>query len=70
MNLPGNILSIPQRAYNYFRELFTSFLESRVTQSAPAPAPAPEPEPVSSFRRVQRGGTKKRRSRRRTRKYK
>lgn len=63
MNLPGNILSIPQQAFNYLKELFTSFLTPRVTE------PQPEPEIVSPFVRYrQRGGKtrKKNKSRKKT----
>jgi len=65
MNLPGNILSIPQRSYNFFKELFTSFLQARLAQ--PEPEPEAEPKIVSHFRPYQGRTKKRKKSRRRTR---
>ena len=66
MNLPGNILSIPQRSFNYLRDLFTSFVQARLAQPEPEPEPEPESRIVSHFRPYQGRTKKRKKSRRRT----
>ena len=65
MNLPGNILSIPQRSFDYLKDLFKSFVETRRI-----PEPQPEPETIieSPFVRYRRrsGGKTRKKSRKRT----
>lgn len=64
MNLPGNILSIPGEAYNYLKDLFTSYLNSE-----PEPEPEAERPIVSPFVPYRRsGGKTRKRSRKRSRK--
>ena len=58
MNIPGNILKIPGKAYNYLKDLFTSYFNSE-----PEPEPEAERPIVSQFVPYRR-----RRSGRKTRK--
>ncbi len=67
MYLPGNILRIPQRSFNFLRDLFTSFIQARLSQPEPEPEPEPEPRIVSHFRPYQGTTKKRKKSRRRTR---
>tara|TARA_Y100000389_G_scaffold53241_1_gene49104 strand:- start:1467 stop:2894 length:1428 start_codon:yes stop_codon:yes gene_type:complete len=75
MNLPGNILSIPQTAYNYLKDLFNNLLESRrvtqptipVIEPMDEPTIEPGPEIISHFRPY-RARTKRRKKYTRRRK--